>query len=337
MVAGCRLHAAEETLPGLSSAVVSRVADAMASDNYRERLRIQFQNYSSPSEHHRPDAYLYGEQTVEEALQHVACAGRTARLRMGQSGDPGAWEERLAGLLLDDPEVPLAMETRRVPRPAVPAPPQLEADRWGGPATATTLSVEPADVDWLETLITVRGWPLIATVEHQMVQHPDHLDRRELAVMRYRVPELRNSRDPSPPELLPATGDIRRWIEDPRNSSTARPIFDAMPLFGLDFSGAHAGDGREGLGIQTHVLTPTAELLVMLGLRPAEPFMLDDNQGGGLALVTWRASYDEGAFSMPRPRLIGSGVTAHPDLARRLIATTDDKLVIRDFVAEVPI
>ena len=159
IVAGSRLSAVEEMLPGLGRAVVSQVADAIASNDYRDRLRPQLDHYSNPSEHHRADAYLYGEQTVEDAVQRVACAGRTARVRMGLASDPCAWEDRLAGLLLDDPEVPLALETRRVPRPAIPAPPQPEADRWNDTATATTLSVEPADIAWLETLITVRSWP----------------------------------------------------------------------------------------------------------------------------------------------------------------------------------
>ena len=336
IVAGSRLRAVEEILPGLGRAVVSQVADAIASNDYRDRLRPQLGHYSSPSEHHRPDAYLYGEQTVEDAVQRVACAGRTARVRMGLASDPCAWEDRLAGLLLDDPEVPLMLETRRVSRPAVPAPPQPEADRWNGAATATTLSVKPADIAWLETLITVRSWPLIATVELQMFQHPDHLGWRELAVMRYRVPELHRSGDISHIESLPATGNIRQWMEETNDPSATRSTVDAMPLFGLDLSVKHARDGRQGLGTQTHLLTPTDALLVTLGLRPAEPFTLDDSHGGGIALITWRASYTERAFSMPRPRLIGSGITAHPDLVRRLIAATGQRLAIRDLIVEVP-
>lgn len=336
VVAGHRLFDAEEMLPGLCMAVVSRVADAIASDDYRDRLRPQLRHYSNPDEHHRPDAYFYGEQTAEDALQRVACAGRTARARMGLASDPCAWEDRLADMLLDDPKIPLTLETRRVPRPAIPAPPQPDADRWSGDVTAKTLSVEPADTAWPETLITVRGWPLIATVELQRFQHPDRLGWPELAVMRYRVPELHGTGDGSCIEWHPAEGDIRLWIEDVDDSAAAHPLIVARSLFGLDLTVEHAGDGRAGLGTQTHLLTPTDALVATLGLRPAEPFKLNDSHGGGMALITWRTSYNEGAFSMPRPRLIGSGITAHPDLIRRLIAATDGKLVIRDFVVEVP-
>lgn len=336
IVARHRLFAAEEMLPGLGGAVALRVADAIASDDYRDRLRPQLTHYSNPDEHHRPDAYLCGEQTVEDALQRVACAGRTARVRTGFASNPCAWEDRLARVLLDDPEVPLTLETRRVPRPAIPAPPQPEADRWSGTLTATTLSVEPADTAWLETLITVSGWPLIATVELQRFQHPERLGRRELAVMRYRVPELHRTGDGSHIKWHPAEGDIQLWTEDVDDSAAAHPLVDAMPLFGLDLSVGHAGDGRAGLGTQTHLLTPTDALLVTLGLRPAEPFKLNDSHGGGIALITWRTSYNEGAFSMPRPRLIGSGITAHPDLIRRLIAATGERLTIRDFIVEIP-
>lgn len=336
VVAGHRLFDAEEMLPGLCIAVVSRVADAIATNDYHDRLRPQLTHYSHPDEHHWPDAYLYGEQTVEDALQRVACAGRTARARMGLASDPCAWEDRLADMLLDDPRIPLTLETRRVPRPAIPAPPQPDADRWSGDVTATTLGVESADTAWPETLITVRGWPLIATVELQRFQHPDRLGWRELAVMRYRVPELHGTGDGSRIEWHPAEGDIRLWMEDVDDSAAAHPLIAARPLFGLDLTVEHAGDGRAGLGAPTHLLTPTDALVATLGLRPAEPFKLNDSHGGGMALITWRTSYNEGTFSMPRPRLIGSGVTAHPDLIRRLIAATGERLAIRDFIVEIP-
>ena len=330
-VAGSRLCYAEATLPGLRRAVVSRVAAAVASDDHRHRVHVQLDHYSDRSDPHWPDAYLDCEQIVEDALQRVACAGSTVKVRLGQAA---AWEDRLAGSLLDDPEVSLALETRRLPRPALPAPPQPGDDRWGGTETATTLSVEPADIAWAESLIQVRGWPLIATVELQTFQHPDVLDRREIAVMRHRVPELRDAAGISRIESLPAAGDMRRWVEDLCPSGVHR-LAGAMPIFGLDCRGECVGDGRQGLGWQTQLLTPTDALLQTLGLRPAEPFKLYGSHGGGIALITWRTAYDGGAFSLPRPRLIGSGVTAHPDLIRRLIADTDNKLVIRDFVAEI--
>ena len=125
-------------------------------------------------------------------------------------------------------------------------------------------------------------------------------------------------------------------MEETNDPSATRPTIDALPLFGLDLSVKHARDGRQGLGTQTHLLTPTDALLVTLGLRPAEPFTLDDSHGGVIALITWRASYTERTFSMPRPRLIGSGITAHPDLVRRLIAATGQSLAIRDLIVEVP-
>ena len=337
IVAGSRLRSAEATLPGLRRAVELRVADAIASDDYRDQLRIQRNHYSSASDPHWPDAYLYGEQTVEDALQRAACAGRTVRIQMRQAGDPAAWEDGLASLLLDDPEVPLALETRRVPRPPLPAPPQPGVDRWSSAPTATTLSLEPADIAWVETLIQVRGWPLIATLELQTFQHPDPLDRREVAVIRHRVPELRDAAGIKRIESLPAAGDIRRWVADLHDSSDVRPLVGAMSIFGLDQHGEYIGDGRQGLGIQTPVLAPADALLVTFGLHPSEPFKLDDSHGGGMALVTWRTAYDDGALSLPRPRLIGSGVTAHPDLIRRLIAHSDSKLVVRDFIAATPL
>ena len=336
-VAGSRLRAAAATLPGLRTAVVSQVAHTVASDDYRARLDHQLDHYANRIEQHWPDAYMCVEETVEDALQRVACAGRTALARMGLAGDPALWENRLADLLIDDPDVLLALESRRIPRPALPAPPEPGVDRWREAPTEATLSVGPADNTWVESLIQVRGWPLIATVELQTFQHPDLMDHPKVAVLRHRAPELRDATGVSRVVSLPAAGDMRRWIQGIDDQQRMHPFLGSRPIFGLDSRGDCVGDGRQGLGLQAHLLTPLDALLTTLGLRPSEPFKLDDQHGCGLALLTWRTAYDDGAFSLPRPRLIGSGVAAHPGLIQRLIAATDDELVIRDFVAEVPV
>ena len=334
VVAGNRLRSTETTLPNLRSAVVSRVADAVASDDYRIRLHRQLDHFASRNDQHLPDAYLYCEQTVEEALQRAASAGSAERVRMGEASDLAVWEDRLASLLLDDPKGPLALEARRVPRPALPAPPEPGTDRWDGEATSGTLSVECANTAWAESLVQVRGWPLIATVERQMFQHPEKFDRHEVAVMRHRVPEFRDVAGTSRVESLPAAGDMGQWMEEEQSGVVS--LDRAMPICGLDINGEYLGDGVQGLGAQTHLLTPTSVLRMMLGLRPGKPYELIDSHSGGIALITWRTSYDDGAFSLERPRLIGSGVTAHPELVQRLIAVKG-RLVIRDFVAEVPL
>ena len=337
LAAGNRLRVADKLLPGLHRAVASRVAKASVSDDYRHRFRTQLRHYRSTRDEHWPDAYLHGDQTVEDALQRAASTGRVARVRMGQAGDPAAWEDRLADLLLDDPKLLLALESRRIPRPALSAPPQPREQQWPTATTATTLGSETADIAWAEALTEVRGWPLITTVELQEVEHPDYSDRREITVIRHRVLELQDSPGISPNEPSLVVGNIRRWVEDlgePMEFADVLPASGSMPMFGLDLSGDYLGDGRRGLGMRTHLLVPADALLWRLGLRAGEPFKLRDSHGGGIALVTWRTGYDEGVYSLPRPRLTGSGVIAHPDLVRRLIAHCDGQLYLRDVIVE---
>ncbi len=330
IVAGARLRAAEELVPGLHEAVVSRIAESVADGDFRHRLRRQLSRFRSTRDERVPDAYLYDGQTVEDALQRCAGAGRVAMVQMGQTGDPSAWEDRLATLVLDDPDVLLALESRRIPRPDIPVPERSETQNSTGESTEPVLSAEPVDIEWAEALPEVRGWSLIASAEVREFPSPVASDRGDVAVVRHRLPEMGHPLPGSRIDRLHAAGNIRGWIEDLNDPSDALAPTGVVPLFGIDLDCEHTGDGRHGLGVPDQIMTPTGALLLRLGLRVARPFELCNSGDKGMALVTWRTDYDEGTYSLSRPRIVGSGVIAHPDLVQELVTESDGHLSFRD-------
>jgi hypothetical protein len=62
------------------------------------------------------DAFTGRDALVEDAVQRAAAGGRAALLAAGRPpADSAAWEYALAGLLLNDPSLPLAIERTRQP------------------------------------------------------------------------------------------------------------------------------------------------------------------------------------------------------------------------------
>ncbi|MXZ78427.1 MAG: ATP-binding protein [Acidimicrobiia bacterium] len=355
-VAGDRLSWAEPMLPGLSESVRSRVAVATTTEHFHDAYKAQLREYADQSGRRSPDAYLMAEQIVEEALQLAAAGGRAAQIAVGDAAlDPAAWEDDLAEQLLDDPALPLAVEARRIPRPPIPVPPLPGSSVWvevGNPSSAavaggphdplhepdglllTTLQVEPIEAVWVVEQGPFRDWRMIASVEQHTVRHPDWDERSDFVIDRYRAVELRNADDSHNLDMPPAAlGDIRMWMTEVHRPPEVRLPDQSLPLVGVDIDIVGAGDGLHGLGVQSPLLVPTSALVAVLDLQPGDPFTLNDEHGCGLVLVTWRAGYDTSDYYLTRPRLVGSGLLARPDLFERLQGEVGDRLVLRDFAA----
>ncbi len=354
--AGYRLSRAESMLPGLEEAVCSRAASAMGTERFRKLLNSQLDAYADRHGKHIPDVYLFDEQTIEEALQLAAAGGRYARIAAGEgTPNPAAWESDLADILLDDPALPLAVEKRRIPRPPIPAPPPPASPIWAdvptsasadsedgthglplgqfGPFTATT-QIEPGESTRVVEQGQYRGWRMIATVEELVKQHPERSERSSFLAERYQAVELRNPDDGETLDMPPmALGDFRLWHMEVGLPSDLHLPDHTLPVVGIDFAAAGARDRQHGLGVHSPLLSPTLGLIALLALYPGGPFTLNDNQGCGLTLVTWRAAYETTGHHLPIPRLLGSAVLIRPDLFERLQAAAAGRLVLRDFAA----
>lgn len=356
-VAGARLSRAAPLLEGLEEAVRERVAAAVGEESHKKRMKRQLDAYADRIEKRWPDAYLAPEEAVEDALQRAAAGGRAARLANGLPvSAPVAWEDELATALLDDPLLPVGLEATRNPRPDIPPPPHRGDTLWdalraraaGQSTGAHHIEAAVLDDDLLLGTLTITsaetapiisagrfgGWRQLATAERRTTPPPDRNGGSDSVAERLRVVELNRDGDLGVLTLPPiASGDLRAWTQHlPWPESPAVPA-QSRPIVGRDSDVAAAGDGREGLGIHTPLLTPTPWLIAFLSLQPGALFELDDDAGPALALVTWRTEYETGEYHLPWPRLRGAALVLRGDLFHRLLVVAAGNLMIRDFVA----
>jgi hypothetical protein len=355
--AGSRLSSAEAVLPGITAAVAERMDRVFDDTAVRKRLDSQLDAFADRTRKRWPDAFIAHDEMVESAIQAIAAAGRSAALAHADVlSDPVGFEDYLASLLLNDPMLPILIEKLRQPRPLIPAPPGLHDAIWSEvrasdrnviadaadvddeeedqELVSRTVSVEPAGSIWHIESGPFRGWKWLATMERRLIESSDWQETEELLSRRLRVAEIRSSANTNSLDAPPvAAGDIEMWFADPIDADASAIWRHDRPLVGLDRELEAVGDSRSGLGVPPALLTPTSGLIAALGLRPAEPFVLEDDIGVALALVTWRAEYDRGDRYLARPRLTGCGIAIRPDLYNRIAEGVGaNRLVVRDFV-----
>ena len=357
-VAGVRLASAEPILPGLRQAVCRRVHVALGRDRRKRRMQAQVRVYADQLTKRFPDLFMVSNEAVEDAIQRVAAGARAARLMNHEPiADPAELEEQLAQILLDDPELPLAVERARRPRPEIPPPPSRGDSLWqaflaraeGGGAEDTGVEAACQKGDSLfgtvailgaESVPTLAGgsyggWRLVATVEQREISRPDWKNMEEDVAERYRVIELRLKGDRQALTLPPISGnDIQAWRSCLGWSRYMNTEIRSQPVVGRDFLVRVAGDGHHGLGIQRNLLTPSLWLAAALKLeRSTTRFVLEDNDGPAVALITWRTEYETSEYHLAWPRLYGAGLVVRSDAFAGLIHAAKNRLIFRDFIA----
>ncbi len=355
-----RLANAERILPGIFDAVVRRLDDAQRSESLCKRIGNQLRALAIRSQGHWPDAFVGWAGIIEDAIQRASSGARLARLRSGDlASDPKELERQLAGVLLDDPGIPLHLERTRVPRPVIPLPPsradypwsELSASEAEGnlgdrgpdhdhdtPHLRRTLNATGPDAVPVLSSGSLRGWRLVATVEQRTIPRDRYPpDQEHDSATRYRSVELRTDGDQhsliSPPF---AECDAALWYSPSQPDPVDRHAIGTSPIVGLDSDPTFASDAREGLGLPTILLTPTRRLMALLHLSPGPAFSLEDSQGKAMRLLTWRTEYETSDYHLPRPLLTGAGLVLRPDVFDRLVAATGGLLKFRDFLEGSP-
>lgn len=356
-VAGVRLSRAEQILPGLSQAVRRKVNAALDGDVYKRRIGAQINTYQDRIRRRRPDAFLASQETLENVLQQTAGGVRGASLmNYGTVSDPIRLEERLAIALLDDPMLPLAVERTRQPRPEMPPPPSRGDPLWhalleraeGASDVETGITAACQEGDQLFATIGISdsenvpaivggpydGWRLVAAVEERLIPQRDRRSDKDDIANRFRIVELRLSRDRQALTFPPVTeGDIRTWKPTITPAFPMNEKIRSCPIVGYDLGVIAADDGHLGLGIQRGLLTPTSFLIAALGLKRSTSFVLEDDIGQALALITWRTEYDTSDYYLPRPQLRGAGLVLRSDAFNQLVRKAQGQVIFRDFLS----
>ena len=268
-----------------------------------------------------------------------------------------AFENHLAGALLDDPELPLAIERTRQPRPAIPPPPLRDDALWRilqGPSNGSAAAETDAEATGqdggggllgtaailgAERVPSVvggpfSGWRLVATVERRLLARPGWSDKGDDIAKRYRTIELRQTGDQHALDLPPvAEGNFLTWISVPAPILHVKDWSKSRPVIGLDTTMLAADDGYHGLGFQKLLLTPTFWLSAALGLERGTYFILEDTKGPAVALITWRTEYENSDYYLAWPRLHGAGLVVRCDAFDGLVHASRGQLIYRDYLA----
>lgn len=211
--------------------------------------------------------------------------------------DPAALEDELATTLLDDPDLPLAIERTRHPRPAILPPPRRGHDRWhalqarvrGARTDVSGVEAARQDGDLIggtvgiagaESVPTIvggpyGGWRLLASLEIRSTARPGYNSEEEDIAKRYTVVELRVDGDRRALDVPPtSSADLRSWTSAAMSEVALNASIGTQPIVGCDSSVSIAGDGHFGLGVPRSLLTPTTWLFAALGLKPGAHFAL---------------------------------------------------------------
>ncbi|WP_125694408.1 hypothetical protein [Amycolatopsis sp. WAC 04169] len=276
--------------------------------------------------------------------------GRAALLASGRPpANPAEWEHALARVLVNDPTLPLAIECIREPRPDIIAPPNAKDPIWARARdVAGVQSRRSAKADLVATVASIdleecdtlpagryRHWRVIARTEETTVlpawPERDSLLRRsgrDLAV------ELRRRSDAAGLRCrLFCAESASSWFAAMPPLLNEVSTDTTSPLIGIDVDDEFMGDARGGLGVHDHLLVPSLSLRLALCLQPAtEPFVLHDETGPAMAMITWRSHYEGGAYHLPWPRTRGTMLLVSPAAFESLLTWGAGNLLIREVV-----
>ena len=344
--AAARLEKAEYLLPGLRTAVRRRVKFSLKSDRHKSRMNAQRRAYVDERNKRFPNILLATFEAVEDAIQQSASGARIARLMNGEIFvDPVELEEQLGNALLDNPEIPLALELTRQPRPNIPSPPHRDDELWRdltarakgqhvmGTETAFQKggkifgSVSVQDTNSAPAIVggVYGGWRLLATFEERDLSEPDQ-EKSQIAY-RYCAVEMHSGAEHESLLAPPIAS------ENLQGSEFASSIGD----IGYDISRivtkfiTMSGIGILGFGMKSKLLAPGPNVISLLRLKKGNTiFVLEDGYGPALSLLTWRTEYQTSNYHLPWPRLNGMGIVVRSDAFDRLVCS--DQFQFRDFV-----
>ena len=352
--AGYRLMAAEELLPHLGRAVVARVEAAMADADRMKMIDREAQELADTNHKRWADAFTGRHALVEDALQQAASGGRSALLAAGRpSADPAAWEYALACRLVNDPSLPLTIERTRQPRPNIATPPGPGDPIWSQAPDATPDSTrfpgKPTDAGLMITVASpalelcdtvqtgrFRHWRIIASAEEHVVL-PVWPEKSDLLRQsgRDRALELRQLNDSAGLHSRPFTsGTTATWFTPTPPLLNSIAPDTSLPLIGMDLDGDFLADTPYGIGVHSPLLVPTVQLKQAMNLQPAadEEFVLHDDTGPALAMITWRSNYETSEYHLPWPQTSGTALVTSPRSFDKLLAWGQGHLVIREVV-----
>lgn len=301
--AGERLMLVEDKLPKLGGIVIEKLGQQFSTKDFQRAYRSQIEGLSHATSSRPPDAYTLEQEAVEGALQEAAATARVMLAKEGGIVDkPEQFEDDLAAVLIDNPELPLRVEGSRIPRPS--RLPVLE-------------SLNTANTPPRVQQGPYKGWYILGVCEKEVTPGD-----------RFKKVERATTLTEGGAEVCSATASHDHpstfgygvgllWLST--GVGTPHRIFSTGfkgPLVGME-----TGTVPEyfGLGVPRIVLAPHHIVVNALKLKPGpvlDGLNLVDEQGQkALVARTWRTSHIEGEDYGPAyPLIEGTDILLRPDL-----------------------
>ena len=357
---GARLAQADALVPGFRATVKRELTQALRSQSFERRRGRQLRALASHVRKILPNALIGVQERFEDIVQRTGAAARGSLARRGEVlASPLEWEAELAQQLILSPTTSLALEFVRIPRPGLSPPPSAISAVWGRIRASVTsrgtevgddgmsgaeeagqgrlsATVRLASCERAPTVIEgpYRGWRVIASYDTRETVHDD-LNLPQSFTRRACALEARERDDFAGVNYPPlGEGHARRWSTVVRHVPADLPYLDG-PLVGIDQESSVLRIGGEQLGPADPLLAPTRQLVAAAELEPDEGLSMNDANGQGLVLQTWRSSYDVGEYQLERPLLWGSWMLLSPSAFQRLREAYADRLVWREFVSGI--
>lgn len=307
---GHRLMHAEDIVP-LSNTLIEKVAQKYNQKELQASWRSQMSGLRHASSKRMPDAYTREQETVEHTLQEVAGGARLLLAKeKGLVTKPEDFEDDMAAMLIDDPELPLRVAASRIPRPKRQT--ILEA-----PGTAIDLPTVEAG--------PYKGWRVLGVYEKEVTPGDRYKNIQRKTVVMEGGADVFPAATAHDHSSTFGRGIGLLW-QVPEDELSLWPAGLAPAIKG-PLTGVEVGTIPTyfGLGVPRTLLTPHPALLALLKLTPGPILeglsLLDEKGDKAIVARTWQTKFEHGHdFGPERPLLKGMDVLIRADLLEAFLA-----------------
>lgn len=344
-IIGSRLDEVDSRYPFIVPDILDSISLRFTEPTFKERIREQLE-FARPFVDLNFEIRIASDEVAEEELQ-TACA--SVKSKAWSMGEGVVSDEALAEFgrsIYLDPNLPLAIERMRRPRPNLPRMGNPKSAFWTflderaesgqqslqrlipSPMHQMTIGIEDLGTDQCITLegSDYRNWRLIGFAEHQKYI-TDSLRGRGFEISQYAGVQLHNLRSDlsktPPPVLFDESSSLTDWKR--KMESVARfKLSNSMETFvNVDHRLLDYGDHRRGLGLPASMVSPSPWLQQRFHLDPCTDFVMADSEGAAVALLAWRSDYHQPYDGPPFAKCSGTGLILRPDLFDQIVSQSN--------------
>jgi hypothetical protein len=342
-IIGSRLDEVDSRYPFIVPDILDSISLRFAEPTFDERIREQFQ-FARPFADFSLESRIASDEVAEEELQAACAALKSKAWSMGEGVVSDEVFADLGRRISLDPDLPLAVERMRQPRPHLPRMGEPRSAFWAflneqassgqglqrlipSPVPQMTIGIEDLGTEQCIMLDggDYRYWGLIGFAEHQKYI-TDGFRGKGFVVSQYAGVQLHDCRadlsGAPPPVLFDKSSALTDWKHQLETMARFELPNLVETFVNVDRRLLDFGDHRRGLGLPESMVSPSSRLKQRLNLKPHTDFIMADSEGAAVALLAWRSDYHQPYDGNPFAKCIGTGLLLRPDLFDQIVNQT---------------